>query len=152
MVTLSNTFLKVLKSKHGEDEFVQHTVAYGVGAFGYHIPKDDFSHILPRALELIKPVAYAEDAFDEDNLEKTENYLGALMKLSYKHIDESTLTKEDMSYVLAHMPFTSDECESKVSHRILINEIRNQNPHLVSTDMQPKAINALKAIKKHVTE
>ena len=74
------------------------------------------------------------------------------MKLAYKQTDGSSLTKEDMSYVLAHMPFTSDECESKVSHRILIDELRNQNPHLMSADMQPKAINALKAIKQHVAE
>ena len=80
---------------------------------------------------------------EEDNLDKTENYLGALMKLSYKHLDGTNITKADMGYVLDHMPLTSDECESKVSHRILIEELRNQNANLMSADIQPKAVGAL---------
>ena len=98
-------------------------------------------------MALIKPVVYEEDAFEEDNLEKTENYLGALMKLSYKHLDGTNITKADMGYVLDHMPLTSDECESKVSHRILIEELRNQNANLMSAEIQPKAVGALKRIQ-----
>ena len=74
------------------------------------------------------------------------------MKLTYKHIDGNLLTKADMAYVLSHMPFTSDECESKMSHRLLIEELQKENPHLMSADIKPKAIAALQAIKKHVAE
>ena len=65
------------------------------------------------------------------------------MKLAYKHIDGNQLTKADMAYVLSHMPFTSDECESKMSHRLLIEELQKENPHLMSADIKPKAIAAL---------
>ena len=49
--------------------------------------------------------------------------MGALLKLAYKHIDGTNLTRADIAYVLSHIPFTSDECECKVTHRIFLEEV-----------------------------
>ena len=135
LVDLTRSYLHVLESKHGDDEFVRHTVAYGLGEFGYFIPRAEFAQFLPKAIELIKSVAYAEDGFEEDNLEKTENSMGALLKLSYNHIDGTHLTKADMVHVLNHMPFTEDEPECKVTHRIFLEEVRKPNEHLASAEV-----------------
>ena len=61
--------------------------------FGYFIPQAQFAPFLGKAVELIRPKAYDADGFKEENLEETENAMGALMKLTYKHIDGSNLTK-----------------------------------------------------------
>lgn len=53
--------------------------------------------------------------------------MGALMKLAYKHLDGTNLTKADMVHVLSHMPFTEDEPECKVSHRIFLEETHRGN-------------------------
>merc|ERR1712176_1244275 len=137
LVELSQKYIEVLGSKHGEDDDMRHTIAYGLGEFGYFIPAEKFAPFLPRAIELIKPIAYAEDGFEEDNIERTENAMGALMKLTYKHIDGTNLTRADMLYVLSKMPFTSDDCECKVTHRIFLDEIRANNAHLMSDEVKP---------------
>ena len=150
LVELTQKYLDVLSSKHGEGEFMRHTIAYGLGEFGYYIPPAQFAPFLPKAIELIKPVAYADDGFDEENLEKTENSMGALMKLAYKHLDGTNVTKADMVHVLSHMPFTEDEPESKTTHRIFLEEVRNQNQHLMSPEVKPAVQQAVMAIKEHL--
>lgn len=138
LVELTQKYLDILNSKHGNSEMMAHTVAYGLGEFGYFIPTDKFAKFLPDALAFIKPVAYAPDAFEEDNLEKTENYMGALIKLAYKHLDtHCNLTKKDVIHVLSHMPFTSDDVESKMTHKLFIDAVRNKNPRLLTPEVQP---------------
>lgn len=137
LVELTQKYIDVLGSKHGEDDLMRHTIAYGLGEFGYFIPTAQFAPFLAKALEIIKPVAYAEDGFEEDNIEKTENSMGAMLKLTYKHLDGNSLTKADMVHVLSHMPFTSDDCEAKVTHKLFIDEVRNNNAHLMSDEVKP---------------
>lgn len=93
LIELTQKYIDVLSSKHGESDLMNHTVAYGLGEFGYFIPVAKFKPFITKAVELIKPVVYADDAFEEDNVEGTENSMGALLKLAYKHIDEKNVTK-----------------------------------------------------------
>ena len=150
LTDLATKYIDVLNSKHGKNENVQHTVAYGLGEFGYLIPPASFTQILPQAIQLIKPVAYAENGFDEENLDTTENYMGALIKIAYKHLDGNTVTKADMVHVLTHMPFTSDEPECKMTHKLFLEEVRSQNQHLMSPEVYPAVQQAIKAIKEHL--
>ena len=53
-----------------------------------------------------------DEAFSEENMEATENAMGALAKIAYKHMDGSNVTEADLSGVFSFMPFKSDECEA----------------------------------------
>lgn len=40
VVQLTQKYIEIAASKHGQDDNVAHTVAYGLGEFGYLLPKD----------------------------------------------------------------------------------------------------------------
>lgn len=43
---LTQKYIEIAASKHGEDDNVAHTVAYALGEFGYILPKEDFAPFL----------------------------------------------------------------------------------------------------------
>ena len=52
-----------------------------------------------------------DEAFSPENLEATENAMGALAKIAYKHMDGTNVTAADLAGVYGFFPFKSDECE-----------------------------------------
>ena len=82
----------------------------------------------------------------------TENSLGALAKLCYKHLDGSVLTHADLVSVLNRMPFTSDENESMTSHRILLDQIEQADSVVHHEAVKPAAQQAVSRIRQHIVE
>lgn len=80
---LTQKYIEIASSKHGEDENVAHTVAYALGEFGYLLPKQNFAPFLAFSVSFLKKAILKPDAFEEDLLITTENSLGALAKISY---------------------------------------------------------------------
>ena len=69
-----------------ESDMVKHTVAYGLGAFAYALPREAFQPFLNRAVGIIKGITMRDEAFSPENMEATENAMGALAKIAYKHV------------------------------------------------------------------
>ena len=109
---LVEKFLEVISNqKHAESDMVKHTVAYGLGAFGFVLPRENFQPFLARACGMIKGITMRDAAFAEENMELTENAMGALAKLAYKHMDDTNVTEADLAGVFSFFPFKQDECE-----------------------------------------
>jgi hypothetical protein len=118
---LANKFIEIVESEEfGDDDDVRQTGVYGLGIFGYFAPKGAFAAQLPKSVEIMKGVIGAADAFDEENMVQTENALGALARLSYSQMDGTVLTEADFEGVLSKMPFTSDQEECQMSHKIFL--------------------------------
>ena len=110
---MTEKFLEVIsKPEHAESDLVKHTVAYGLGAFAYVLPKETFQPFLARSVGMIKGITVRDEAFSAENMEATENAMGALAKLAYKHMDGSNVTEADLCGVFGFMPFKEDECEA----------------------------------------
>ena len=110
----------VAKPEHAESDLVQHTVSYGLGAFAYVLPKEAFAPMLPSAVTLIKGVTRREEAFSPDSMEATENAMGALAKIAYKHMDGTNVTEADLCGVFTFLPFKEDESECQRTHGIFL--------------------------------
>ena len=95
-----------------ENDIVKHTVAYGIGAFAHALPKEAFQPFVAQSVALLKGITRRDEAFSPENMDATENAMGALAKIAYKHIDGSTVTEADLSGVFSFFPFKSDECEA----------------------------------------
>lgn len=110
---LTQKFLEVISDeKHAESDLIKHTVSYGLGAFGFVLPKEAFQPFLARSVGMIKGITMRDEAFSAENMEATENAMGALVKIAYKHMDGTNVTEADLSGVMGFMPFKSDECEA----------------------------------------
>merc|ERR1711974_589956 len=94
-------------SEFSENDFIKHTVAYGLGAFAHALPKEAFAPYVARAVGIIKSVTQRDEAFSEDNMEATENAMGALAKIAYKHVG-AEVSEADLAGVLGFFPFKSD--------------------------------------------
>lgn len=51
---LASKYLEIGASKHGQNENVQHTVAYGLGEFGYLLDKASFAPLVGNAVQFVK--------------------------------------------------------------------------------------------------
>ena len=54
---------------------------------------------------MIKGITMRDEAFAEENMEITENAMGALAKLGYKHLDGTNVTEADLAGVFSFFPF-----------------------------------------------
>lgn len=86
------------------------------------------------------------------NMISTENAMGSLAKLAYKHLDGVHVKEEDLMGVLSMLPFKQDECEAQTTHRIFLDELRDANSLLNAPQIKPSAMEALKRIREHVQE
>lgn len=143
--------MEVLENpEHAENDIVLHTVSYGLGAFGYVLPKEVFAPMLPRTVTLVKGITRRDDAFSADCMEATENAMGALAKLAYKHMDGINVEEADLCGVFSFFPFKQDECEAQTTHRIFFDQIRDSNSVVHSAAVKPVAQEALRKIRAHV--
>lgn len=111
---LTEKFLAVLSHEDfSESDLVKHTVAYGLGAFAHALPREAYQPFLARSVGIIKAITMQDEAFSPDNMEATENAMGALAKIAYKHAGSSPdISEADLCGVLGFFPFKSDECEA----------------------------------------
>lgn len=117
LTQLTEKFFEVLGHEtFNGDPFVKNTVAYGLGALAHALPKEAFAPYVERSVTLIKKITMRDDAFSPDEMEVTENAMGALAKIAYKHIDSGFVTEADLSGVFGFFPFKEDEMEAQVSH------------------------------------
>jgi len=104
-----------------QPDFIHQTICYGFGVFGFNLGNGEFK-VLEQAVARCKDFLKGEDAFEADRIVSSESTLGALAKMSYKHLDNSVISNADLSMVLSKMPFTSFEDENKSSHRNLMQQ------------------------------
>lgn len=150
---LVEKFLEVISNqKHAESDMVKHTVAYGLGAFGFVLPRENFQPFLARACGMIKGITMRDAAFAEENMELTENAMGALAKLAYKHMDGTNVTEADLAGVFSFFPFKQDECECQTTHRIFLEQIGDSASVIHSAAVKPAAQEALAKIRSRVAE
>ena len=110
---LTQQYINALSNpEHVESDLALHTITYGLGQYGYLMSKEAFAPHLERASTLMKGITRREEAFSEENMEATENAMGAILKLCYRHIDGNNLKEEDLVGVLGMFPFKEDECEA----------------------------------------
>jgi len=102
----------VSHEEFSESTFVKHTIAYGLGSFALALPVDAFQPYLASSVSLIKTITMRDEAFSAENMEATENAMGALAKIAYKHTGSSEISSADLCGVLGFFPFKSDEVES----------------------------------------
>ena len=133
-----------------ENDVIRHTVAYGIGAFAYALPKEAFAPLLNQAAGFVKSITRRDGAFEPDNMEATENAMGAIAKIAYKHIDGGAVTEADLAGVFSFFPFTSDECEAQNTHKIFLEQISDANSAVHSANIKPAAQEALGKIRTHV--
>lgn len=129
---------------------VKHTVAYGLGAFAHALPKEAFQPFVAPAVTMIKSITMESDAFSAENMDSTENAMGALAKIAYKHIDGSTVTEADLCGVFSFFPFKEDENEAQCTHRAFLEQIANGSSAVHSAGVKPAAQEALNKIRSHV--
>ena len=86
------------------------------------------------------------------NMPSTENAMGALAKLAYKHLDGTHVTQADLLGVISMLPFKQDECEAQTTHRLFLDQLRDSNSILNSQSVKPAALEALNRIREHVQE
>ena len=92
-------------------------------------------------------------AFDEENMEATENAMGALAKIAYKHAGAADVTEADLAGVFSFFPFKSDECEAQVTHRIFLEHVADSSSILhTSAAVKAAAQQALGRIRAHVAD
>jgi len=92
-----------------------------------------------------------EEAFSPENMDATENAMGALAKIAYKHIGSGQVTEADLCGVFSFFPFKEDECEAQTSHRIFIEQVMTADSVVHSAAVKPAAQTALNKIKEHVS-
>ena len=63
-----------------------------------------------------------DEAFSPENMEATENAMGALAKIAYKHIG-ADVSEADLCGVLGFLPFTSDESEAVTTHKYFLEQV-----------------------------
>lgn len=68
---------------------------------------------------------------------QTENALAALARLSYSQMDGTVLTESDFEGVLSKMPFTSDQEEAQMSHKILLEQVAKPDSIVNSDKFKP---------------
>ncbi len=120
---LTEKFLEVASHKEFADsDMVKHTVAYGLGAFAHALPSEAFKPFLSRSVGIVKAITMRDEAFSPDNMEATENAMGALAKIAYKHIG-AEVSEADLCGVLGFLPFTSDESEAMTTHRYFLEQV-----------------------------
>ena len=150
---LTEKFLEVFSTEgYAESDVMKHTIAYGLGAFAYVLPREAFQPYLARACSMIKGITMRDEAFSADNMEATENAMGALAKIAYKHMDGTNVTEADLAGVFGFMPFKSDECEAQTTHRVFLEQINDSASALHSAGVKPAAQEALAKIRAHVAE
>lgn len=135
---------------NAESNLLKHTVSYGLGAVGYALPREAFQPYLARSVGMIKSVTMRDEAFSAENMEATENAMGALAKIAYKHMDGTNVSDADLSGVLGFLPFKSDECEAQTTHRIFLEQISDSTSVVHSAGVKPAAQEALAKIRAHV--
>lgn len=151
MTQIAGKFLEVIANpEHAESDIVLHTVSYGLGSFAYVLPKEAFAPMLAQTATLVKGITRRDDAFTPDCMEATENAMGALAKLAYKHIDGTNVTEADLCGVYSFFPFKEDECEAQTSHRIFFDQIKDSSSVVHSAAVKPAAQEALNKIREHV--
>lgn len=91
-----------------------------------------------------------DEAFSADNMEATENAMGALIKIAYKHTGSADVSEADLAGVLGFFPFKSDECEAQTTHRIFLEQIKDASSALHAAGVKPSAQAALRKIREHV--
>ena len=133
-----------------ESDLVKNTVAYGMGAFADALPAEAFKPFLSQAVTLVKSITMREEAFSPENMEVTENAMGALAKIAYKHMGDGGVTEADLSGVLGFFPLKEDECEALVSHRIFLEQIQNAGSVVHTPGVKPAAQEALARIRTHL--
>ena len=129
---------------------MKNTVAYGLGAFAHILPKETFQPFLVKSVELIKSITMRDGAFSPDEMEATENAMGALAKIAYKHIGDAGVTEADLCGVFSFFPLKEDECEAQVSHRIFLEQILDSNSVVHTAAVKPAAQEALIKIRERV--
>lgn len=129
-----------------ENDIVRHTVAYGIGAFAHALPKEAFQPYLAQSITYIKGITMRDEAFSPDNMEATENAMGALARIAYKHIDGTNVTEADLCGVFGFFPFTSDELEAQTTHKIFMEQIGDSASVVHSAAIKPAAQAALAKI------
>ena len=80
-----------------------------------------------------------DEAFSPENMEATENAMGALAKIAYKHMDGTNVTAADLAGVYSFFPFKSDECECQCTHGYFIEQIANSASPVHSAEVKPAA-------------
>lgn len=149
--SLVQKFLEVISHKDfAESEMVKHTVAYGLGAFAHALPREAFQPFLSRSVGIIKAITMRDEAFSADNMEATENAMGALAKIAYKHIGSPEVTEADLAGVFSFFPFKSDEAEAQTTHRIFLEQVKDTSSPLYLASVKPAAQEALRKIREHV--
>jgi len=85
VIELSKKFLEVMTSEQFvEDPEVRQTCLYGLGSFGYHVPKGQYGDLLAPTVLVMKATIMEADAFGEDKLVATENAMAGVARLCYK--------------------------------------------------------------------
>jgi hypothetical protein len=153
VLQLMNKYVEIVQSNHGQSEDVKNTVAYGFGEFAYFLPKDKYASFLPKACGFIKKITRVDGAFTDEHIIATENAMGALAKIAYKHIDGTNVTEEDLIGVLGQMPLKADENENMKSHSILIAELHDATSVVnTSAAVNQAAKEAIIRMKQHLAE
>ena len=148
---LATKFLEVIShADFADSDLVKHTVAYGLGAFAHVLPKEAFEPLRARAVGIIKGITMRDEAFSEENMEATENAMGALAKIAYKHSGTAEVGEGDLAGVLGFFPFKSDECESQTTHRIFLEQIKDGSSIVHTAAVKPAAQEALNKLRAHV--
>ena len=105
---------------------------------------------MPRAVTLIKGITRRDEAFTPECMEASENAMGALAKIAYKHMDGTNVTEADLCGVFSFLPFKEDECECQTTHRIFLDQIRDTSSIVHSANIKPAAQEALARLRVHV--
>ena len=110
-----------------------------MGAFADALPAEAFKPFLAKSVELVKSITRRDEAFSPENMEVTENAMGALAKIAYKHMGDGDVSEADLVGVLGFFPLKEDECEALVSHRIFLEQIQNAASVVHSPGVKPAA-------------
>ena len=73
-----------------------------------------------------------EDAFEDEKIVASETAVGALGKIIYFHKDNQTINDEGVILFLGKLPLTSEEEEATKSHLLFMEQVKGQNPKLVT--------------------
>ena len=151
VIELGKKFLEVMSSpQFSDDPDVQQTGIYGLGVFGYYVPKGAYGELLQPAVTLMKDTVRKEGAFEDENMVSTENAMGGIARLCYNQMDGTHLTEEDLIGVFSKMPFTHEEAEAQQSHELILKQFAKPDSIIHSANVKAAAQGVVQRIVAHL--
>jgi len=112
----------------GDDTNVQQSIAYLFGVIAHKISAEIYANYHEKILAVLQAMLSQEDAMSEDNANRTENAIGAYLKIGLFKVESI------VPHALSLLPLTHDAEEAQAIHKLFCKEVSAENRNMLGAD------------------